>query len=288
MTMSRCVGIISMLILGSLSAGCLSAEASSTHPVSGETPQSVRVNLFQPGPDVTAPELLPLEAKLTPPDRCLDHIDGKVSFSLIVDQAGMPRNVMLLRPLANDLDKVALLIVARDRFKPGSHGGSPVPVAQSLEVGIKTCVDETTGANGEKTFRTQLMSLPEQRLRNIPHSPAETIINLSEIPWKNTGGVTTLEGHQPGVSPPSTINHVEAHYTEEARKAKLNGVCVISLIVDPQGLPEEIHLVSGFDSGMDRNAMAAVGEYRFKPAMKDGEAIPVKITVTVNFRLLNQ
>jgi protein TonB len=37
--------------------------------------------------------------------------------------------------------------------------------------------------------------------------------------------------------------------------------------------------------GLDEKAIEAVNQYRFKPAMKDGEPVPVRITVEVNFRL---
>jgi outer membrane biosynthesis protein TonB len=37
---------------------------------------------------------------------------------------------------------------------------------------------------------------------------------------------------------------------------------------------------------LDEKAIEAVSQYRFKPAMKDGVPVPVKITVEVNFHLI--
>ncbi len=39
-------------------------------------------------------------------------------------------------------------------------------------------------------------------------------------------------------------------------------------------------------AGLNEEALEAVGKYRFKPAMKDGETpVPVMVTIAVNFRL---
>jgi hypothetical protein len=37
--------------------------------------------------------------------------------------------------------------------------------------------------------------------------------------------------------------------------------------------------------GLSEKAIEAVSRYRFKPAMKNGEPVPVMVNVEVNFRL---
>jgi outer membrane biosynthesis protein TonB len=38
--------------------------------------------------------------------------------------------------------------------------------------------------------------------------------------------------------------------------------------------------------GLDEKAIAAIKQFRFRPAMKDGKtAVPVALTVEINFRL---
>jgi protein TonB len=77
----------------------------------------------------------------------------------------------------------------------------------------------------------------------------------------------------------------EAIYTEEARQKKINGSCMIAVVVDSQGMPRNIEIVKSLNPGLDENAAYAVSQYRFKPAIKDGEPIPTKVYVEVNFRL---
>ena len=89
-----------------------------------------------------------------------------------------------------------------------------------------------------------------------------------------------------GISAPVPLNSVEAEFSDEARRAKYQGVCLIQMIVDAQGIPQNPRVIRPLGMGLDEKALEAVRKYRFKPAMKDGKtAVPVMITVEVNFRL---
>ena len=96
------------------------------------------------------------------------------------------------------------------------------------------------------------------------------------------GGLYKIGG---GVSAPVPLNQVEAEFSDEARRAKYQGVCLIQLIVDVHGDPLNPRVQRALGMGLDEKAMEAVRKYKFKPAMKDGKPVPVMITVEVNFRL---
>jgi TonB family protein len=248
--------------------------------------QTVRVRIYAPGPGVVAPELLPINVPFMPPLECMEKVDGTVRFAVVVDATGRPRNVMFLHPLANDLDRLALQIVGADRFKSGTHDGTPVAVGQSLEVKIQSCVEEREGSEGKKIYSLRMRSLPEQKLEPPQKMPDEAVLSTADIPWiVSVSPAPHADFHAP-TTPPVTLNTVTAQYTEEARKARLNGVCMVSLIVDPQGMPQKIRLVRGIDPGLDQNALIAVGKYRFKPAIRDGEPVAVTIFVEVIFRMV--
>jgi TonB family protein len=248
--------------------------------------EPVQVQVFAPGPDVTAPELLPFDAPLNPPESCEQEVDGKVKLSLLVDAAGRPRNIMFLRPLANDLDRFALQIAEADRFTPGTHSGSPVAVEVSLEVEIKSCVEETKDNAGNKSLILRMRSLPEQRL-GPPAEPYSKTIVISQGTGKQDIASGTARPERIGgkVWPPDVLKSVEAPYTLEARKARINGYCLVSVIVDAHGMPQNPRVAKSLDPGLDQNALFAVKHYRFKPALKNGSPVPVMITVEVNFRL---
>jgi len=97
------------------------------------------------------------------------------------------------------------------------------------------------------------------------------------------GGVYRVGG---GISAPIPIFQPEAEFSDEARRAKYQGVCLIQMIVDAQGNPQDPHVIRALGMGLDEKALEAVRKYKFKPAMKDGKIpVPVMVTVEVNFRL---
>ena len=88
-----------------------------------------------------------------------------------------------------------------------------------------------------------------------------------------------------GVSAPRALETPDPEYSEEARKAKYQGVVVLWLIVGPDGKPHDIRVSRPLGMGLDQKAIEAVNRWRFEPAMKDGRPVAVQINVEVNFRL---
>jgi TonB family protein len=89
-----------------------------------------------------------------------------------------------------------------------------------------------------------------------------------------------------GVSQPSVLFKVDPEYSEEARKAKYSGTVMLAVIVDAEGHARDIHVVKSLGMGLDEKAIEAVGKWKFKPGMKGGQAVNVRATIEVNFRLL--
>ena len=58
----------------------------------------------------------------------------------------------------------------------------------------------------------------------------------------------------------------------------------INLVVDMQGMPQNVHVQRGVGMGLDEKAIQAVKRYRFKPAMEDGNPVPVALNIEVNFQ----
>ena len=96
------------------------------------------------------------------------------------------------------------------------------------------------------------------------------------------GGVFRVGG---GVSAPKAIFAPDPEYSEEARKAKYSGTCVLWLIVGRDGRPRDIKVARTLGLGLDEKAIEAVKTWRFEPAKKDGQPVDVQINVEVSFRL---
>jgi TonB family protein len=96
------------------------------------------------------------------------------------------------------------------------------------------------------------------------------------------GGAYRVGG---GVSAPKALYAPDPEYSEEARKAKYQGTVVLWLVVDATGRPQQIRVQRALGMGLDEKAVEAVKLWKFDPARKDGQAVPVMINVEVNFRL---
>jgi protein TonB len=96
------------------------------------------------------------------------------------------------------------------------------------------------------------------------------------------GGAKQIGG---GVSKPELTYQPDAEFSEEARKAKFQGVVTVSLIVDEHGRPQNVHVARGVGMGLDEKAVEAVQQYRFKPARENGKPVAVYLNVEVNFEI---
>jgi TonB family protein len=90
---------------------------------------------------------------------------------------------------------------------------------------------------------------------------------------------------EPGLTMPHPITTVQPDYTEEARKAKIQGTVAIGLEVNAEGKAQNIYIVRSLDKGLDANAIAAIQQWTFQPGQKDGKAVTVSANIEVNYRL---
>jgi TonB family protein len=87
------------------------------------------------------------------------------------------------------------------------------------------------------------------------------------------------------VSAPVLLHSQEPEYTEAARKANIRGDVIVSFWVDVDGTPTHIRVIHGLGYGLDLDAINAVSNYRFKPAMENGVPVVVELTAKVNYNI---
>lgn len=96
------------------------------------------------------------------------------------------------------------------------------------------------------------------------------------------GGAYSVGG---GISAPIPIYKPEPAYSEEARKAKFQGTVVLWIVVDVAGQVTDVRVVKPLGLGLDEKATEAVRTWKFKPALRNGTPVPVRVSVEVTFRL---
>jgi protein TonB len=109
------------------------------------------------------------------------------------------------------------------------------------------------------------------------------------------GGIGPGRGGPSGISPgysghkitaAQLIYKVEPEFSEEARKAKYSGMVILAIEVDTNGRPGGFRILQSPGLGLDKKAIDAVMQWRFKPGYQDGKPVVTSAQVEVTFRLM--
>ena len=245
--------------------------------------QAARQIAYYAGPGVIAPDLMPKSLDEMPTGHCKE-LDGTAELSAIVDAKGVTHFVTLIKGIGNNLDEVAIQVVAADRFTPGSRDGVPAAVVISDKISLSGCLDREKNKAGRKSYYVHLRSVPGQKIELQQPPYEDATMAYDESPPRPASDLDQRVGDR--VTPPVVVKSVEAQYSDEARRKKIEGVALISLIVDVHGKPQSVRVARSLEPGLDEKAVEAIKQYRFTPAKKrDGTPVPVMITIEVDFHL---
>jgi protein TonB len=97
----------------------------------------------------------------------------------------------------------------------------------------------------------------------------------------------TYQAGVAGVTHPVVVKEEKPRYTSEAMREKLQGSVEIQAIVGVDGKVDRARIIHSLDKvlGLDAAALTAVKGWLFRPGTKDGQAVPVAVTLNLEFRL---
>ncbi|HET9212949.1 MAG TPA: TonB family protein [Thermoanaerobaculia bacterium] len=87
------------------------------------------------------------------------------------------------------------------------------------------------------------------------------------------------------MSRPVPLRPILPRYTESGRKAGVQGMVIVEAIIDEKGNATNVRILQGLPMGLDRAAVEAIQQTRFKPAMVGSRPVKVYFTLTVNFTI---
>jgi TonB family protein len=145
---------------------------------------------------------------------------------------------------------------------------------------------------------------------SAPHPPA--VESASGIPASGgavsgagtgNGAITGLEGGRGGAlgagvnynevfsassvtARPQILGRPVPGYTEEARRAQIEGAIRLSVVLNANGTVSDIRVARGLGYGLDEKATEAARQLRFVPAQKDGHTVSVQVFIEFKFSLL--
>lgn len=90
-----------------------------------------------------------------------------------------------------------------------------------------------------------------------------------------------------GITLPVVVAEVRPDYTQEAKQQKIQGSVWLQAVIDATGAVTDVQVTKSLDAeyGLDRRAMEAVYQWKFKPATKDGKPVAFRVTLEMTFTL---
>jgi TonB family protein len=96
---------------------------------------------------------------------------------------------------------------------------------------------------------------------------------------------TNIKVVSEGMTPPKVLNSIDPSSNEYAQKYGIAGMELLRTVVDASGIPQQIAIARPIGFGLDEKAVDAVKKSHFRPAMVNGQAVPVVIDMVVTFRI---
>ena len=89
-----------------------------------------------------------------------------------------------------------------------------------------------------------------------------------------------------GVKAPTVIFQPLPLYTEDARKARVEGLVLLQAIIRKDGSVDSFKVIRGLGYGLDESAINTIAtKWRFKPGTLNGQPVDVQANIEVSFRL---
>ena len=96
------------------------------------------------------------------------------------------------------------------------------------------------------------------------------------------GGIYNVGG---GVSDPVPLLTAQPEYSDDGRKARIQGTVELLIVVNSDGTVKFDSVRKSLGYGLDQKAIDAVKKWRFIPSNKDGKPVANWVSVLVNFSL---
>jgi TonB family protein len=91
--------------------------------------------------------------------------------------------------------------------------------------------------------------------------------------------------NNPDIVQPQIIRQPMPRYSMEARMFRIEGIILISCVVDKNGKPRDLQIISPLGMGLDESAIDEMSHWQFLPGRFNGQPIEIMINVEVCFRI---
>ena len=198
-----------------------------------------------------------------PADAKEKGVQGRVIVQFVVEKDGTIVNAKVVRGVDPDLDAEALRVVNQSpKWKPGKQKGEAVRVKYTLPIMFRLGNDSSDSKAAEAPREAKVDE-------NGVHQVCE---EMPEFP----GGMAECMKYLS-----KNIN-----YPEDCKKEGVQGRVIVQFVVDKDGSIKDPTIARGVHPSLDKEALRVLSSMpNWKPGKQKGEAVKVKYTIPVMFRL---
>jgi TonB family protein len=238
-------------------------------------------------------------------------VQGSVVLNVHVAADGHVDDVELRDKLDPDLDQNAVAAVRKWKFGPARRDGEPVAVETTTQIQYTLDKRDEKRAERPGVIEGVVGGVVSRVVGRVVGGVVGGVIDgvtqgvvggvQGGVEGGVTGGVasgvvsgvaggvpqdqTVHDAHEDGVTMPKVLHKQEPQYTQAAKDAGIEGTVTLYIEVEPDGRAHHSRIEHSLHPDLDKSALDALSNWRFKPATKDGKPITVHATVEVNFRL---
>ena len=179
-----------------------------------------------------------------------NDVQGRVVIQFTVKKDGSISDTKVAKSVDPLLDKEALRVInAMPKWKPGMHEGKAVNVKYTIPVAFKL-TNESVDENGVYMVCDQMPMYP--------------------------GGMQELMKYL----------QKNIQYPQEAKEKGIHGRVIVQFIVEKDGSIKDTKVIRGVNSSLDNEALRVINAMpKWEPGKHKGEAVSVRYTVPVSFKL---
>jgi TonB family protein len=219
------------------------------------------------------------------------------------------------KPVHISIDRELIVIpkVKKDKKKKDGPTAQEVAAAQTLKTRDAATATATTAEMPKPAATSGATAETNEALAAVSPAHSAMVMNkaldnifagdldlrmLSHLPdfWQEY--FTSKSQHRPfmpadasikvlseGMMPPKVLNSIDPSSNEYAQKYGIAGMELLRTVVDASGVPRQMAIARPIGFGLDEKAVDAVKNSHFKPAMLNGQPVPVVIDLVVTFRI---
>lgn len=163
-----------------------------------------------------------------------------------------------------------------------------VPFKPSQPSELQTSLHAIFASDIQKTLNAELPDQRDADLATLPlltkEGNAKAKHELEQVLWPKLRPLQRIL--KKGLTRPRPIYSPQPRYTNLARHDHVQGICRVELLINTQGLTQNIRILRSLPDGLDKQAIATISEYRFQPSRTvNGKPVPVAMIVDIDFHL---